>query len=141
MDPLTRGSLFHDVQAEFYRALQARRRAAGHARHACPTPSTTLDGVLDRVAGEYAEKLAPAIERVWRDEIERAAARPGHLGAASWPTTATWVPEYFEFSFGLNDEGRDPRSLHGSRSSSTAGSCCAGRSISSSATPDSTCCA
>ena len=22
-----------------------------------------------------------------------------------------WIPEYFEFSFGLNDEGRDPRSL------------------------------
>ena len=22
-----------------------------------------------------------------------------------------WMPEYFEFSFGLNDDGRDPRSL------------------------------
>ena len=32
--------------------------------------STTLDAVLDRVAAEYAETLAPAIDRVWRDEID-----------------------------------------------------------------------
>jgi ATP-dependent helicase/nuclease subunit B len=25
--------------------------------------------------------------------------------------SADWIPRYFEFSFGLNDEGRDPRSL------------------------------
>src|SRR2546429_7078758 len=30
----------------------------------------SLDRVLDRVAAEYAEQLAPAIERVWHDEIE-----------------------------------------------------------------------
>ena len=30
----------------------------------------TLDAVLDRVAGEYEEVLAPAIPRVWGDEIE-----------------------------------------------------------------------
>ena len=32
MDPLTRGSLFHKAQAEFYRALQNGGRAAGDAR-------------------------------------------------------------------------------------------------------------
>ena len=26
------------------------------------------------------------------------------------PESADWVPEYFEFSFGLSDDGRDPRS-------------------------------
>ena len=34
LDPLTRGSLFHEVQAEALRALQAAGRSAGHARDA-----------------------------------------------------------------------------------------------------------
>ena len=69
MDPLTRGSLFHRVQAEFYRAMDADRAlpvTLADIRNA----STVLDGVIDRVAAEYAERLAPAIERVWRDEID-----------------------------------------------------------------------
>ena len=69
MDPLTRGSLFHKVQAEFFRALRGARRAAGHAPERCRQAVATLDAVLDRVAAEYAETLAPAIERVWHDEI------------------------------------------------------------------------
>ena len=46
-----------------------RRRAAGRPRP-LPAAAQTLDGVVDRVAAEYEEKLAPAIDRVWRDEID-----------------------------------------------------------------------
>ena len=112
LDPLTRGSLFHRVQAEFFRAMQA-DGALPVSHDGVPRASKVLGAVLDRVAAEYAEMLAPAIERVWRDEIDELRRDLGiwvqKLAAAE--TAGTWVPEFFEFSFGLSDEGRDPRSL------------------------------
>src|SRR5581483_9698717 len=69
-----------------------------------------LDEVLDRVAAEYAEQLAPAIDRVWHDEIEELRRDLG-IWVRRLADDQTWRPEYFEFSFGLRDEGRDPRSL------------------------------
>src|SRR5262245_6393826 len=109
MDPLTRGSLYHRVQAEFYRAMQAQAglpvtpdRVAAAAR--------VIDEVLDRVAAEYAETLAPAIDRVWNDEISELRRDLG-IWVQRLADGGAWQPAYFEFSFGLHDEGRDPRSL------------------------------
>ena len=80
------------------------------ARARLPHAAAILTTVLDRVAAEYAEALAPAIDRVWRDEIGDLRRDLGiwlqKLGDGS-----PWHPTYFEFSFGLNDEGRDPESL------------------------------
>jgi CRISPR/Cas system-associated exonuclease Cas4 (RecB family) len=109
MDPLTRGSLFHKAQAEFYRALEA-EGALPVTRTTLAAASSTLDTVLDRVASEYAEKLAPAIERVWRDEVDELRRDLG-IWVQKIAEEPDWRPAYFEFSFGLNDEGRDPRSL------------------------------
>ena len=69
MDPLTRGSLFHRAQAEFFRALEAARRAADVGGEPAGA-IRTLHEVVDRVAAEYADELVPAIDRVWRDEID-----------------------------------------------------------------------
>ena len=66
--------------------------------------------MLDRVAAEYAEMLAPAIDRVWRDEVDELRRDLG-IWVQKTADEADWRPTYFEFSFGLNDEGRDPRSL------------------------------
>jgi CRISPR/Cas system-associated exonuclease Cas4 (RecB family) len=109
MDPMTRGSLFHRAQAEFYRALQA-ERALPVTQGTLADALQTLDVVLDRVAMEYEERLAPAIERVWRDEIAEVRRDLG-IWVQKQADGSVWRPEYFEFSFGLNDEGRDPRSL------------------------------
>ena len=109
MDPLTRGSLFHRAQAEFYRALQ-REGALPVTRETLPSAAKTLDAVLDRVAFEYAETLAPAIDRVWRDEVDELRRDLG-IWVQKIAEEPDWQPAYFEFSFGLNDEGRDPRSL------------------------------
>ncbi len=105
--------MFHKVQAEFQREMQA--------RHALPvTPQsvqaavTIVEEVLDRVATEYEEKLAPAIERVWRDEIDDLR-RDLSIWVQRMADERDWMPEYFEFSFGLNDDGRDPRSLPDAR--------------------------
>jgi CRISPR/Cas system-associated exonuclease Cas4 (RecB family) len=109
MDPLTRGSLFHRAQAEFFRALEA-AHALPVTRQTLPHALATLDAVLDRVAAEYAETLAPAIERVWRDEIDDLRRDLG-IWVQKLADEGAWEPKYFEFSFGLNDAGRDPRSL------------------------------
>ncbi len=39
-----------------------------------PRALDALDEVLDRAAEDYAEKLAPAIDRVWRDEVDESTA-------------------------------------------------------------------
>ncbi|MBI3401608.1 MAG: PD-(D/E)XK nuclease family protein [Acidobacteria bacterium] len=109
MDPLTRGSLFHKVQAEFYRAMQS-ANALPITRAALDQAIATLDRVLGHVAADYAERLAPAIDRIWRDEIGEIRRDLG-IWVQKLADDPTWVPAYFEFSFGLADEGRDPRSL------------------------------
>ena len=109
LDPLTRGALFHEAQAEFFRALKQ--------DGLLPLTPTTLapaldqlDTVIERVADKYHEKLAPAIERVWNDEMADIA-KDLRVWVRRLPDAAEWIPEYFEFSFGLSDEGRDPRSV------------------------------
>src|SRR5205823_7262146 len=109
MDPLTRGSLFHRAQAEFYRTMQA-KAALPVSRDRVNDAVAVLDRVLERVAAEYAEQLAPAIERVWHDEIEELR-RDLAIWVQRIAEHAEWLPEYFEFSFGLRDEGRDARSV------------------------------
>ena len=108
LDPLTRGALFHEVQARFFRELHAEGRLPVEATH-LPHAIDVVDHVLRHVASEYHEQLAPAIERVWADEIA-AMGRDLRVWVRRLPESRDWLPEYFEFSFGLSDEGRDPRS-------------------------------
>jgi ATP-dependent helicase/nuclease subunit B len=69
----------------------------------------TLAVAIEHTAADYKERLAPAIDRVWRDEIA-AIGRDLRVWIRKLPEAAPWTPEYFEYSFGLNDEGRDERS-------------------------------
>jgi ATP-dependent helicase/nuclease subunit B len=112
LDPLTRGALFHEVQAEFFRALLADHRLPV-TTEGLPAALTTLDAIVARVADAYHERLAPAIERVWRDEIADIA-RDLRVWARRLPLAGEWVPAHFEYSFGLPrelaEEGRDPAS-------------------------------
>lgn len=110
LDPLTRGSVVHRIQAVTYRELEQ--------RGALPVTAATLETALDvledaiaAVADEYREKLAPAIPRVWHEEIAVIA-----RDLRGWLRRATeeggdWIPRYFELSFGLPlSPERDPRS-------------------------------
>lgn len=111
MDPLTRGSLFHDVQYQLHKQLRDARQLPMTAAN-LESVTQIADEVLDRVAGEYQERLAPAIDRVWRDEVEglRTDLRGWIRKVAE--SEENWVPTYFEFSFGLGKQaGRDPLSL------------------------------
>jgi ATP-dependent helicase/nuclease subunit B len=109
LDPLMRGALFHEVQAEFFRVLHHDGRLPV-TEQGVQDALASLDAIVRRVADKYHEQLAPAIERVWRDEIADIA-RDLRVWARRLPGAGEWIPEYFEFSFGLQDEGRDPRSV------------------------------
>jgi RecB family exonuclease len=108
MDPLTKGSLFHQVQAEFFRALQKAKRSISAAQR--DQVLKTLDDTLTRIAAEYYERLAPAIDRVWHDEI--ASMRTDlRVWVDQLATNADWEPWLFEFAFGLpGRSGHDPAS-------------------------------
>ena len=108
MDPLTKGSLFHEVLAEFFRALQRRQMAIASTPLAALLE--ILDATLTRVAASYAELLAPAVDRVWQDEV--ASIRTDlHIWARDLAESKGWEPWLFEFGYGLPDApGRDPNS-------------------------------
>jgi CRISPR/Cas system-associated exonuclease Cas4 (RecB family) len=108
LDPLTRGSLFHEVQAKVLRVLRE-QELLPLTPHGMSRALAALEATIAATAAEYKESLAPAIERVWRDEID-AIARDLRVWIRKLPDAMPWVPEYFEYSFGLADEGRDPRS-------------------------------
>jgi len=110
MDPLTRGALFHEVQYRLFRELQSAQLLPMNLQNAARVTGVA-DDVLDRVAEEYQEKLAPAILRVWRSEIEDL-----RIDLHGWIQHAAadkegWIPTHFEFSFGTDSrEYRDPAS-------------------------------
>src|SRR5262249_22538748 len=113
LDPLTRGSIFHEVQAQFFRALQREGRLPVTER-AVPAALGTLDRIVAEVSARFEEDLAPAIDRVWRDEIADIA-RDLRVWVRRLPQAAGWEPAFFEFAFGLrtdmHDTARDPASV------------------------------
>ena len=60
-----------------------------------------LDVVLEKVAADYADELAPAIERVWRDGVESVRADLREWLRRASEDDSGFVPWRFELSFGL----------------------------------------
>ena len=111
LDPPTRGRLFHEVQAECLRALHGAGRLP-LTRETLDAAMAVLDGTLARVAEAYREQLAPAIVRVWQDEIESIRIDLRTWLERSVEGQAVWEPFAFELAFGLPGlSGVDPRSV------------------------------
>ncbi len=111
LDPLTRGRLFHQVQAECLRALQAAGRLPLTPDTAAAAQAV-LDATLDRVAAEYQETLAPPIARVWADEVESLRVDLRTWLEKSAGDQVRWEPFAFELAFGLpGGPGVDPQSV------------------------------
>jgi CRISPR/Cas system-associated exonuclease Cas4 (RecB family) len=109
MDPLTRGAVFHHAQREFFE-----RAAAAGLLPVQPSSLHSfrdlLDAALNDTAEHFHDKLAPAIARVWRAEIEDIRTDL-HGWLQQIASSSEWVPEHYELGFGLRDsEGRDPSS-------------------------------
>ena len=100
MDPLTRGSMFHDVQHAVFERLR-RERALPLTGAGVAAADAVTDAALDRVAAAYEEQLAPAIPRVWKDEVESMRADlKGWLRHVA-NEGGEWMPIDAEFAFGL----------------------------------------
>jgi hypothetical protein len=110
IDPLTRGSIFHEAQAVFFRRLKDEGRLP-LTREDVAHALATVDAALAAVAARYQDELAPAIARVWDDEIADIG-RDLRVWLRRLPLNDGWTPAYFEFAFGLpSDRGRDPASV------------------------------
>jgi ATP-dependent helicase/nuclease subunit B len=109
MDPLTRGSLFHSIQTAFFRTLEREGRLPIQS---VASVRETLSSTVRDVADAYRDELAPAVSRVWDDEV-----RVLERDLLRWldyisPDPHGWEPWRFEFAFGLpDDRERDPRSV------------------------------
>ncbi len=113
LDPLTRGAIFHDVQFAVLTALRS-DGALPVRRTTLDAALATLDRALNDVTDTWAEKLAPAIARVWEDGVDgiRADLREWLRRAAD--AGDGWTPHRFELAFGLADHARehaDPASV------------------------------
>ena len=113
IDPLTRGSLFHETQFEVLTNLKSvgllplRSAALSNAFE-------LVDLSLERLAGEYEDKFAPAIPRVWEDGINSIRADLREWLRRMTTNDDGWIPDKFELSFGLSDRGprsSDPESI------------------------------
>lgn len=101
LDPLTRGSLFHEAQFEILTALRAQNFLPLSDENFADARAL-LDATVTRVAARYHDELAPAIPRVWDDAVASVAA-----DLREWLSRALaepeWQPAYFELAFGLSD--------------------------------------
>lgn len=100
MDALQRGSLVHDVQfALFGRLSEARLLPV--TPEDLPAAQAILDEVLDAIADEYRDQLAPAIDRVWDDGVGSIRADLRRWLAIASRDRSGYVPSRFELAFGL----------------------------------------
>jgi ATP-dependent helicase/nuclease subunit B len=127
IDPLTRGSLFHETQFQVLTALKAAGRLplnAGNLRLVTPEFQPEQDSIqfaldlidqsLDRLGKEYEDRLAPAIPRVWQDGLNSIRADLREWLRRLAEGNDGWIPDKFEMSFGLTDRGprdSDPASI------------------------------
>ena len=111
MDPLSRGSLIHDAQFALYarlRELDLLPLDEGNLDRA----QAILDEVLDTVAGDYRERFAPAIDRMWRDGIAGIRGDLREWMRRTSSDASGFVPWRFELAFGLSGPAeRDPHSV------------------------------
>ena len=110
LDPLTRGSLFHEVQFRFLSRLRE-EGLLPVTRESEAEAMDRLDSVFTDVASSTRERLAPAIPRIWESEMEELLTDlRGWLREMSRGGEA-WIPTHFELAFGLAaDPERDPAS-------------------------------
>jgi ATP-dependent helicase/nuclease subunit B len=111
MDPLTRGSILHRIQAEFLSELLNEGKLPISLASLTPTLEH-LKTVVRRIEEEYREMLVPAILRVWNDEIDGLRADLHLWIKRMAENPSDWSPRHFELSFGISDGvQRDPGSF------------------------------
>ncbi|MXW66467.1 MAG: PD-(D/E)XK nuclease family protein [Gemmatimonadales bacterium] len=116
LDPLQRGSLVHQVQFELLTRLQAESTKDRPLLPVGPENdarvSELLEEVLEKVAGDFRDRLVPAIDRVWDDGIEAIRQDLREWLQRESDSPSPFEPWRFELSFGLpRDPDRDAHSV------------------------------
>jgi CRISPR/Cas system-associated exonuclease Cas4 (RecB family) len=111
MDPLTRGSLFHEIQATFFRRMQS-SGSLPVTKATLARARAELDAVVDDVSARARDELAPAVDRVWDDETASI-----RRDLRAWLEYVArdgdeWIPARFEWAFGSVPGERDATSVH-----------------------------
>jgi ATP-dependent helicase/nuclease subunit B len=110
MDPLTRGSLFHEIQARFFRTLQS-NSALPVTSDTADAARSVLDEVIKQVGAAAHDELVPAVERVWQNELA-GVRRDLHAWLEYLARDGEeWLPLYFELGFGEVPGERDEHSI------------------------------
>jgi len=101
LDPMQRGALIHEVQHRLFEALEHDGLLPVSAANLVQVHEA-LDRTLNAVAGEQREVLAPAINRVWQDGIERIRGDLREWLRREAVDRSGWRPWRFEHGFGLD---------------------------------------
>ena len=110
LDPLTRGSIFHAIQSRFFNDMRAAARLPLTAS-GLDDARATLDAAIEAVAAQEYDELAPAVDRVWHDEIA-GIRRDLHAWLEQLAKDGEeWEPKYFELAFGKVPGERDANSV------------------------------
>jgi ATP-dependent helicase/DNAse subunit B len=113
LDPLTRGSIFHEVAFRILSALQDENRLPLQEADLA-TATDLLDRILEEVDAKWRDDLAPAIVRVWEDGVAGVRA-----DLREWLRRSVeereWTPWRFELSFGLAEGDRGEADSHSRR--------------------------
>ena len=109
LDPLTRGEIFHATQFRLMQELDA-LKALPVTRENRGIALEAANRVLDAIAEKYFDDLAPAIPRVWQNEIDdlKTDLRAWLIDVSERSTE--WTPIHFELSFGLQAGAERDRS-------------------------------
>ena len=95
----------HEVQAATLRTLREDDGLPVRLE-SVEAATRVLDRTLTEIAKRYDEEIAPAIPRVWQDEIAAVRADLRLWMRRLAADADRWVPAHFELTFGLPSEGR-----------------------------------
>lgn len=111
MDPLTRGSMVHQILAEAMRAFEAQGWLPLSEAHLAEALATA-DRIVQDVAERHRDRLVPPIDRIWLDEVQ-AIRRDTREWVRRLPDDQRgWTPAFVELGFDFGrGEGRDPSSV------------------------------
>jgi hypothetical protein len=101
LDPLTRGRFLHEIQFRVLSELDSRHLLPVTAENQASV-IPIVDRAFDDVTAQYHDLLAPAIPRVWENEIENL-----RWDIRGWirhlvESNDGWIPKWFELSFGMS---------------------------------------
>jgi len=110
LDPLTRGSMVHEMLADIMRELMSSSWVP-LTEDRVAAAQELADAIVTRVAAEYEDRLTPPIIRVWQDAVA-AIRRDVHEWVRRLPSEGTqWTPAGVEIGVGFTGGfGRDEAS-------------------------------